>query len=1126
MQFVKIRFIALYICVWTLAGLPTIAATLTVTTTADSGAGSLRDTIAAALNGDTIQFDPALNGQAITLTSTELLINKDLIIHGPGASQLTVMRSAVGGTPAFRIFEIQAGHTVNIEGLTISNGLAQGSEPAYFGGGIFNNGSTLTIANSVISSNSAFDGGGILTANAVHAGGAMTTINNSTISGNSAGYGGGILSYGRDSGSVMTTINNSTVSGNSAGLDGGNGAGGIQNLAGGSASATMEILSSTVSENHTSGSGGGIANTAVSGGDAALTISNSTISGNSATFSPAGIFNQGGLTTASCTITNSTIADNLGVSIENFGEGVTHIKGTILAGDGRTIEADSGTFFSDGYNLSDDDGGGFLNATGDQTNTNPVLGPLHGNGGPTSTHELMPGSPAINAGNPDFTPPPDNDQRGAGFPRVSHGRIDIGSFEVQTALVTPTPTPSATPLVVTTTADSGAGSLRDAIVAAQNGDTIQFAPALSGQAITLTSASLLIAKDLNIVGPGPNLLTVTRSTVGGTPNFRIFAITGFHTVTISGITISNGHAQTVGGGIYNDGSTVTLTNTVISGNAASFGGGIYSTAVNSGSAELVVNASTITGNTAKTSGGAIYSNGYGDFVPASVFASVELNDTTVSDNSAQSGGAIFSNGTYAGYAVVAVRNSTISGNTASETGGGIYNWGFAKPTFALVLMNNSTVSGNSASSGGGAIYNDGDDVFYAPQVMVGNTILKTGAVGENILTNVGHVDSSGYNLSDDDGGGFLDATGDQVNTDPMLGPLANNGGPTRTHQLLAGSPALNAGSPTFTPPPDYDQRGPGFPRVVGGRIDIGSIEGTNGPPTQSTFLNISTRLRVLTGDNALIGGFIVTGTVPKRVIVRGIGPSLTKFGVPDALADPLLELHGPAGFNTIQNDNWADTQQGEILGTGLAPSDELESAIVAILQPGAYTAVLTGNSGGIGVGLVEAYDLNAATSAQLTNISTRGFVDSGDNAMIGGFIVGSGSISATVLIRGIGPSLANFGVPDPLADPTLELHDNNGAKIGSNDDWRQTQEKDIEATGLAPSDDRESAILDSFVQGAYTAIVRGKSGAVGVALVEAYQLTGASASRRDPNLTASFRPFGISESRGDKARNRWARTKK
>jgi hypothetical protein len=254
-------------------------------------------------------------------------------------------------------------------------------------------------------------------------------------------------------------------------------------------------------------------------------------------------------------------------------------------------------------------------------------------------------------------------------------------------------------------------------------------------------------------------------------------------------------------------------------------------------------------------------------------------------------------------------------------------------------------------------------------------------------------------------------------------------------------------------------------------------------------LNISTRLQVLTDDKVLIGGFIVTGTGPKNVIVRGIGPSLSGFGIANALMDPVLELHDGSGATLTTNDDWRDTQESDIEATGLAPGDDRESAIVMSLEPGAYTAILAGANQSTGVGLVEIFDLDQSAGSKLANISTRGFVDTGDNVMIGGIIIGpSDTGDAIVLIRAIGPSLVNAGISDALEDPELELHDGQGTTLTTNDDWRDTQESDIEATGLAPTDDRESAILQSLAPGAYTAIVSGKNDTTGVGLVEAYHL--------------------------------------
>jgi hypothetical protein len=205
------------------------------------------------------------------------------------------------------------------------------------------------------------------------------------------------------------------------------------------------------------------------------------------------------------------------------------------------------------------------------------------------------------------------------------------------------------------------------------------------------------------------------------------------------------------------------------------------------------------------------------------------------------------------------------------------------------------------------------------------------------------------------------------------------------------------------------------------------------------------------------------------------------------LADPVLELHDPSGV-IATNDNWQDNQQSEIEATGIPPTDPAEAAIVATLVPGPYTAILQGKDGGIGTGLIELYDLDAGANSKLANISTRGFVDTGDNVLIGGFITGAGAIPAQVVVRAIGPSLAVMQVSDPLLDPTLEIHDQNGAMIAFDDNWKDTQQTETEATGLAPTDDRESAIVLTFANAPYTAIVRGVNDTVGVALVEIYDL--------------------------------------
>jgi hypothetical protein len=251
------------------------------------------------------------------------------------------------------------------------------------------------------------------------------------------------------------------------------------------------------------------------------------------------------------------------------------------------------------------------------------------------------------------------------------------------------------------------------------------------------------------------------------------------------------------------------------------------------------------------------------------------------------------------------------------------------------------------------------------------------------------------------------------------------------------------------------------------------------------FGNISARLSVGTANNVLIGGFIVTGTQPKEVVIRAIGPSLSGFGVSGVLANPTLELHDSTGAVISTNDDWGDSANKQaIIDSGLAPASNLESAILMTLNPGAYTAIVSGVNATTGVALVEVYDLDLTVDSKLANISARGFVQTGDNVMIGGLIV-LGTQPANTIIRAIGPSLPLAGA---LADPTLELHDGNGATIASNDNWKDTQEAAIQATGLAPTNDAESAIVDTLAPGPYTAIVQGTNNTTGVAMIEAYQL--------------------------------------
>ena len=249
-------------------------------------------------------------------------------------------------------------------------------------------------------------------------------------------------------------------------------------------------------------------------------------------------------------------------------------------------------------------------------------------------------------------------------------------------------------------------------------------------------------------------------------------------------------------------------------------------------------------------------------------------------------------------------------------------------------------------------------------------------------------------------------------------------------------------------------------------------------------------MRVQTGDNVGIGGFIITGTAPKHVLLRGIGPSLIASGVPNALADPVLELHGPGGFVTIIDDNWRDdpAQAAAIQATGIAPTNDLESAIDATLNPGAYTAVVRGKNNSSGVGLVEVYDLSPIVPAKLANISTRAFVSTGNDIVIAGFILGGNNGNDRIIVRGIGPSLTAAGVPNALANPTLELRNSDGALVGSNNDWQenQAQAAELTAAGLALANPLESGIAVMLPPGTYTALLAGVNNGTGVGLVEVY----------------------------------------
>ncbi|CAN5309941.1 hypothetical protein BH20VER2_BH20VER2_17690 [soil metagenome] len=327
--------------------------------------------------------------------------------------------------------------------------------------------------------------------------------------------------------------------------------------------------------------------------------------------------------------------------------------------------------------------------------------------------------------------------------------------------------------------------------------------------------------------------------------------------------------------------------------------------------------------------------------------------------------------------------------------------------------------------------------------------------------------------------GGLNSSGAPISTSQLYDPASGNWSATgslRTARTTHTATVLPSGSVLIA----------GGDGSGGRELASSELFLTNGPATQA--LNISTRLPVANGDDVLIGGFIITGSAPKKVIIRALGPSLTERGVAGALADPTLELHKPDG-STVFNDNWRENQAA-VEATTIAPERDEESAIVETLPPGAYTAIVRGQSGATGVGIVEVFDLDSAAPSILANISTRGQVQTGDNVMIGGFILRGSTNVTRVVVRGLGPSLSAAGLMGVLADPVLDLRDANGQRVIFNDDWQSDAETAAQLTALelAPARPEEAALATVLPPGNYTVILAGKGGGTGIGLVEMFNI--------------------------------------
>ncbi|MEH2276016.1 MAG: DUF4347 domain-containing protein [Nostoc sp.] len=974
-----------------------VLATFTVNNTKDTDDGNANNgitTLREAINlanatpgDDTITFGGVFSDttpDVITLTSGQLTITDDVTILGTGASKLTV-----SGKNASTIFEISGLATdAIIDGLAIASGSIK-----------VNRNSILSLANISVSDNTAESGisnSGILgltntsvfgnTQGGIYNGGTLS-LTNSSIRGNTGGS--GIFNDGSSGKTGTLSLTNSSISGNTA-----NSGGGIYNQGG-----TLRLTNSTVSGNSAK-FGGGIFN----GDDGSYfsgsaTLTNSTISGNTALEDGGAIYNGNAyvgnneLTIISTTINHNT-ADSDGNGTGNGGgifnnagyisSSNVKVSNTIIAGnfDNSTsgdINPDvRGELIDSGNNLIGNNTGStaFTTSTLVGTSTSPInpkLGLLQNNGGTTLTHALLAGSPAINAGkNSLVTTGITTDQRGAGFNRIFNGVIDIGAYEVQPPTTKP---PVNTDTVVTNTNDSGAGSLRQAILNANatlGADTITFAGVFTDATpdiITLTSGKLTITNDITILGTGASNLTISGNNVSG-----VFEISGTGTaasidslkianandplgsilvnsnanlsltrstvsdnkgvvggifnrgtLSLTGSTVSGNSGSSLGGGIFNKGN-LSLTGSTVSNNNAyvgfnpAYGGGIFNIG------KLSITGSTVSNNSAFASGlnrggpdpypsfgGGIYNLG-----------SVDITRSTVSNNSAADGGGISNSGTFS------LTGSTVSANSAYYDGGGIYNSGTL--SLANDTITDNTSKGFVADIGdGGGVFNNSDGT-----VIVGNTVIAGNFDMAPNITNSGlfiftpdvsgNFTDVGNNLIGDRTGstGFTTSTlvGTSANPiNPKLTPLQNNGGATLTHALLADSPAINAGKNALIPAGiTTDQRGAGFDRISQGTVDIGALEfnrlnGTNGAD------NLVGKNY---GDiiNAQAGNDTITGNQGNDVLTGGSGKDKFVYNLGDGV-DTITDFGGLGKGSNPSAAVIAELDTLKFQGTGLTAKNLL-----------------------------------------------------------------------------------------------------------------------------------------------------------------------------------------------------------
>jgi hypothetical protein len=863
----------------------------------DHGSGSLRQCILdsnAAPGLQTITYDPVFFGipRTIVLTTGGLSVSDAVTITGPGAANV-----AVDGGGSFRVFDLSgavAGSNITLSGMTIQNGKAG----SYAAGVMFGPANT-TINDCIITGNVGTGEGGGLGAPGL-SNSTTITLNRDTVSNNHSAFQGAGL-YMFTGGTVV--ISNCSFTGNTAAQD----SGALYLYSG-----ITTISGSTFSGNVAGGSGGAIENRLNS---PTTTIINSTIANNSATGNGGGIQ----IDTGTMNIYNCTIAGNKSGGAGGGIDGTTALlSSTIVANntDSGTGPDVSGTITTANQSLLSNSTGAVIGTNnGTLLGVNPLLSALADNGGPTMTEALMAGSPCINAGN--NTLALTTDQRGS--LRVVSGQADMGAFE------------SSPQFVVVNTLDHGSGSLRQCVLDANATPGLQiitFDPTVfaAAQTINLTTGEIAISDTVTITGP--NNGTVVNNTVAGN---RVFdtgpALTGA-AISISGLTVSGGNTGGNGGGIFVGDESLTLTNCSVTGNAAQRGGGVY---LSSPAGGLTFKNCTISGNTSTIDGAGIslYNGG-----------SLLLDSSTVSGNNNTGGGG--GGGLYfwgsVGVGGVTVRNSTIANNTSSSSGGGI----FINDFTGLFTIQNSTIAGNTTGGNGGGIANiSGGTVSIESSIVSGNA--NTGATSPDIFAG-GTVNVKTSAIGSAAGFTLTNLGGNLPFASVLnLGPLANNGGPTQTMALLAGSPCINAGSNPAAQA--FDQRGPGYPRALNAIPDIGAVEFT-----------------------------------PTTLVVRNANDA-----GPDSLRQCVIDSNGMIGVQTITYDPvFFSIPRTIVLTTG----ELFVSDAVTITGPGAANVAVDGG------GSFRVFDLLGALGG--TNITLSGMTIQNGKAGSYGAGVQFGPANATI----------------------------------------------------------------------------------------------------------------------------------